>query len=99
MATLRQRQSGKWSWSDARGSSLNKVDAERWARQPESEIDKGIFVDRAQAGHSTLGELIDRSLKEVTPLKRSDRNDTRRLRLLGLTPRQESLLDSHFLVR
>jgi hypothetical protein len=47
-----------------------KSKAEAWARSIENEMDKGTFVDRTETEKNTLGDLIDRYLKEVTPLKR-----------------------------
>ena len=86
MATIRQRKSGKWQamvrrrgQPPAARSFLNRFDAERWARQIESEIDRGVFVDRSPAERTTLAELIDRYLEEVTPHKRSADREKRRL--------------------
>jgi integrase len=44
-----------------------KTDAERWARKVEREMDDGVFVDRSEAEATTLAELIDRYILEVTP--------------------------------
>jgi len=89
VATIRQRGSGKWQAIVRRKgqlptvrSFLARADAERWARQIESEIDRGVFVDRSPAERTTVGELIDRYLQEVTPAKRSAASEKRRLRLL-----------------
>jgi integrase len=49
---------------------ISKRDAESWATRIESEMLRGTFVDRTEAERTTLGELIDRYLKEVTPTKR-----------------------------
>ena len=43
-----------------------KTDAERWARKIEREMDDGVFVDRKTAHQTTLADLIDRYLNEVT---------------------------------
>lgn len=59
-----------------------KAHAQRWARLVESEIDRGIFVDRTEAEKITIGELIDRYIQEVTPLKRSAKNDKQRMLFL-----------------
>ncbi len=59
-----------------------KVDAQKWARLLESEIDRGIFVDRTEADKTTIGELIDRYIQEVTPLKKSAKNDRQRMLFL-----------------
>lgn len=49
---------------------LTHREAETWAATVESEMLRGIFIDRTQAERTTLGELIDRYLVEVTPTKR-----------------------------
>lgn len=59
-----------------------KLDAEKWARFVESEMDRGIFVNRSEADTVTVGELIDRYIIEVTPLKRSAIVDRQRLLFL-----------------
>jgi integrase len=41
-----------------------------------------VFVDRSEAERATMGELIDRYLAEVTPQKKSARNDAQRLKFL-----------------
>ncbi len=48
-----------------------KVEAARWARHLESELDRGIFLDRSEAERTSLAALIDRYLVEVTPAKKS----------------------------
>ena len=63
-------------------SFKTKTEADRWARLLESEIDRGVFVDRTEAERATMGELFDRYLAEVTPLKKSARNDAQRLKFL-----------------
>ncbi len=56
-----------------------KADAQKWARLIESEIDRGVFIDRTEADKTTIGELIDRYIQEVTPLKKSAKNDKQRM--------------------
>lgn len=48
-----------------------KRDAEGWARQQESEMDRAVFVDRSEAERTTLADLLQRYLREVTPTKKS----------------------------
>ena len=45
-------------------------------------MDRGVFVDRTEAEQTTIGELIDRYLSEVTPTKKSRRNETQRFQFL-----------------
>ena len=56
-----------------------KEDAKKWARLIESEIDRGVFVNRQEADQVVIGELIDRYVQEVTPLKRSAIKDKHRM--------------------
>ena len=59
-----------------------KAEALKWARLIESEIDRGVFIDRTEADKTTIGELIDRYIQEVTPLKKSAKNDRQRMLFL-----------------
>ena len=56
-----------------------KADAQKWARLIESEMDRGVFINRQEADKVTVGELIDRYIQEVTPLKRSAIKDRHRM--------------------
>ncbi|TWB45801.1 site-specific integrase [Nitrospirillum pindoramense] len=46
-----------------------KTDAKRWAAEMESEISRGVFVDRSEAERNTLGDLIRRYQTDITPTK------------------------------
>ena len=48
----------------------SRVEAEVWARQVESEMDRGIFVSRAEAEATSLQEALERYEREITPLKK-----------------------------
>ena len=50
-----------------------KVAADRWARQVETEMDKGVFVSTSKAENTTLHDLMERYQKEVLPSKKSQR--------------------------
>ena len=89
MATIRELDSGKWQGLVRRRgfkpiikSFTAKSDAARWARLIESEIDRGVFIDRSEAERTTIAELIDRYLKEVTPGKKSAKGEMQRLKSL-----------------
>lgn len=89
MASIRKRGDLQWQaeirrkgFPDQRRTFNTRLDAEKWARQIENEIDRGVFVSRAEAEATTIGVLIDRYLVEVTPQKRSARNEGQRLRFL-----------------
>jgi integrase len=44
-----------------------RADAERWAREIESEMDRGVYVSRSEAENTTLSEALDRYMEEHTP--------------------------------
>jgi len=48
-----------------------KEDAEKWVRMVESELETTGFVDRREAEKNTLGEVLRRYQKEITPSKKS----------------------------
>jgi integrase len=89
MASIRELPSGKFQvqvrhrgMRPVAKSFNTKSEAARFGRLLESEIDRGVFVDRSEAQRATLGELIDRYLAEVTPLKKSARREAQRLNTL-----------------
>jgi integrase len=45
-------------------------------------MDKGVFISRAEAESTTLKELLERYLDEITPLKKGAASETNRLRAL-----------------
>jgi integrase len=88
MASLRFRQ-GVWQARISRRgfapqvrSFASKLDAERWARSLEAAMDRGTFVDISEAERTTLGDLVDRYVREVTPTMRSAHDDLIRLKAL-----------------
>ena len=58
-----------------------KAEAEAWARQIEGEMDRGVFVSRAEAETTSLADALDRYAREVVPRKRSG---TRELSTVGV---------------
>ena len=49
----------------------SKAKAEAWARQIESEMDRGAFLSRSEAEGTTLFEALDRYLAEVSSQKKA----------------------------
>lgn len=73
MATIRKLSSGKWNAQVRRkGHSpisktfINQKDATQWVRLVESDMDKGVFIDRGAAEITTLEDALNRYLQEVT---------------------------------
>jgi integrase len=92
MATFRNRH-GKWQARVQRKgqqpvskSFQSKEDAQRWARQVETEIDKGSYTNIALAERTLFKDVIERYLQEVTLKTRSMKEDTYRLRALARHP-------------
>ena len=76
MASIRKR-GDSWQarvnrkgYSEQIKSFTSRNDAAAWARLLESEFDKGIFISRTEAENTTLRELLNRYLSEVTPYKK-----------------------------
>jgi len=93
MATFRKR--GAYQWQAQvrkKGQPLQsktfgtRAEAEQWARAIEVEMDQGVFVSRAEAESTTLKELLDRYLAEITPRKKGAASETNRLRALMRLP-------------
>ena len=45
-------------------SFINKLDAQKWARGIERELDQGRYIDYGEASKITLGEVMQRYIRE-----------------------------------
>jgi integrase len=73
MATIREKGLHQWhaqvrrkGWPIATATLRTKKDAEAWARDVESQMDRGVYVDRTAGERTTFKEAIERYLREVT---------------------------------
>ncbi len=73
MATIRQKGPKQWhaqvrrtGWPPTTETKRTRNLAEIWARDVESQMDSGIFVDRSAAKRTTFGDIIKTYIKEVT---------------------------------
>lgn len=88
MASIRQRgiyweaRVRRDGWPALSRSFNTKADARAWATIIESEITRGVFIDRTEAEKNTLGDLFRRYLTEVSSLKKG--HDSERYRLISL---------------
>lgn len=89
MATFRKR--GEYQWETQirkkgfpyQTKTFNtKPEAEAWAAVIESEMVRGVFVSRAEAERTTLGQIIDRYIAEVTPTHRGCDSEALRLKAM-----------------
>ena len=76
MATF-QKRSGSWraiitkkGYPRQSQTFDTKAEAEAWASVLESEMARGVFVDRSEAEKTTLAEALERYQREVTPQKK-----------------------------
>ena len=92
MATLRKRSNGHWQARVRKANQsitktfINKVDAERWAKQIEVEIQKGSYTNLMLAERTTFAEIIERYITEVLPTMRGGKADYIRLKALARRP-------------
>ena len=73
MATIRQKGPGQWhaqvrrtGWPPKTKTLPTKRDAEEWARDVESRIDRGLFVDRSAGERELFRESIHIYIRDVT---------------------------------
>ncbi len=61
-------------------------EAEAWATTIESEMHRGVFIDRSEAERTTFGEALDRYASEVTVGKRGWETEMHRINALKKHP-------------
>ncbi len=93
MATIRKRGPAQWEvrirkrgWPVTCKTFETKYDATRWAREIESEMDRGIFVSRVEAESTTLSEALDRYIDEYAPNLSDPRREKNRARAIQRRP-------------
>lgn len=79
MANIREKGPYQWAvqirrkgWPNQSATFRTKKDAQAWARKVESEMDRGQFIDQSAAQSTTLADLIDIYLREVTDQRPSE---------------------------
>ena len=93
MATIRRR--GPYQWHvQVRKKGFptqtktfdTKTEAEAWAKMIESEMNRGVWLDRSEAENTTLRELLDRYEVELVPSLKGAIRERSVLSLWRLTP-------------
>lgn len=89
MASIRKRGPAQWEarvrkrgWPVTCKTFETKVLAEQWARQIETEMDRGVFISRVEAESTTLGEALERYIEEYIPRLSDSQRETNRARAL-----------------
>lgn len=77
MATIRKKGDYQWhvqvrkkGYPTQTKTFTTRSDAERWGRETEVEIERGLFFNRARSERATISELIERYREEILPSKR-----------------------------
>lgn len=93
MATIRKRGEGQWEaqirrkgFPHIQRTFESRVDAEDWATITESEMVRGVFIDRSEAEATTLDEALERYEREVTERKDGAAQERHRIRAWRADP-------------
>lgn len=93
MASFRKRGELQWQARISRKgfpaqvkTFMTRADAEAWARQVESEIDRGAFVSRTEAENTSLKECLERYKREISAHKKGASQESYVLQTLLETP-------------
>lgn len=101
MASIRKR--GEYQWEvqirkkgfpEQRKTFNTKPEAEAWAAVIESKMVRGVFLSRAEAERTTLVQIIDRYINEVTPTHRGENSEALRLKTMRCHPLASRFLAS-----
>lgn len=86
MASITKRKTGTWQaqvrrhgYEGLSRSFDSKGDAEVWARRIESEMDRGVYIDRTESERTTLAEALERYRREIVPVKRHPYQENQRI--------------------
>ena len=97
MANRRKRGASQWQaqvrvsgYPNQTKTFNTRAAAERWAKATEVEMDQGAFRSRTNAQTTTLRDLLDRYLTEVTPLKKGAEAEAIRIKAFQRPPRSLS---------
>lgn len=89
MASVRKRGAYQWEarirrkgWPPQFKTFETRADAEAWAREIESEMDRGVFRSRAEAERTTLSEALDRYILEYVPRLSDPKRQADRIRYI-----------------
>ncbi|MGE4192448.1 MAG: site-specific integrase [Pseudodesulfovibrio sp.] len=92
MASIRKRGNAwevrirKRGWPLTCKSFPTKVLAAQWARQIESEMDRGIFISRTEAETTTLHQALDRYMVDYIPRLSDSKRETNRAQAIQRHP-------------
>ena len=89
MATIRKKGEHQWhvqvrkrGYPQQTKTFTTRAEAQAWANMTESEMSRGVWLDRGEAETTTLAEALTRYEREVTPKKRSADDEVPKLRVI-----------------
>jgi len=87
MATIRKRGNLQWEaqirkkgFAHVSNTFLTRAEAEDWAKTTESEMVRGVFLDRSEAEATTLYEALGRYAEEVSTKKKGHAAESSRIK-------------------
>lgn len=99
MASIRKRGNQQWEARIRRKGMPTtcktfetKFDAEKWAREIETEMDRGVFVSRAEAEGTILHEALERYIREYIPSLAHPQKEITRAKALQKRPLSDKIL-------
>lgn len=76
-------------------SFATKAAAEKWAREVEARLDRGVEVDTSELRKTTVAKLLQQFLDDEVPNRKGKRWETVRIKLMLKQPWAEHRLDQH----
>jgi len=99
MATIREKGPYQWQvqirrkgWPTQNATLRTKKQAQAWARKVEYEMDQGLLVDQSAGRETTLGDLIELYLEQVTANRPTEHSRISEQSKLKRFMREESAL-------
>ena len=90
MATIRKKGDYQWhvqvrkrGYPQQTKTFTTRAEAQAWVNMIESEMSRGVWLDRGEAESTTLAEALTRYEREVTPKKRSADDEVSKLRVIS----------------
>ena len=71
-----------------------EIDARKYAREKEGQLDKGFLVTYEEAQKTRFGELLERYRREITSKKKSNETEDYKIKYLQTLPVADTLLIS-----
>jgi integrase len=103
MATFRKRGRHSWEaqvrrhgWPSQTKTFHTKAEAEAWAAMIESEMNRGVWLDRSEAESTTLRTLLDRYEMEIVPALKGAIRERSVLHLWRQTPLAKRIVANMF---